>query len=89
MHLHEVIKAFSNTVCNTSDCMCDGVVNITIKMSLYTSSQVGPGPTGTRAGRSERLCETRCSTGRDRRLTKLAGVGIWVHRMGLVQKFRM
>ena len=61
VHLHEVINAFSNTICNTSDCMCDGVVNITIKMSLYTSSQVGPGRTGTRAGRSERLCETKLS----------------------------
>ena len=38
VQMYEVIKTTLNTICNTSDCMCDGVVNITIKMSLYTSS---------------------------------------------------
>ena len=60
--MYEVIKATFNTICITSDCLCGGVVNTTIKMSPYTSSQVDPGRTGTRAGRSERLCETKLST---------------------------
>ena len=62
VQMYDVIKTTVNTICIISDCMCDGVVNVTIKMSPYTSGQVDPGRTGTRAGRSERLCETRCST---------------------------